>query len=60
MVADAAESVNVQPSPWLTVNTCPAIVIVPFRPSPVVAAATNWTSPLPLPVAPEAIVSHGA
>lgn len=48
-----------QPSPWVTVKICPAIVIVPFRAGPVVAAAVNWTSPLPLPLAPDVIVSHG-
>jgi hypothetical protein len=43
----------------VTVKICPAIVIVPFRPGPVVAAAVNCTSPFPLPLAPEVIVSHG-
>ena len=43
----------------MTVKICPAIVIVPFRAGPVVAAAVNCTSPVPLPVAPAVIVSHG-
>ena len=36
------------------------MVSVPLRAGPVVAAAAYWTSPLPLPVLPEAIVSHAA
>jgi len=36
------------------------MVIVPLRAGPVVAAAAYCTSPLPLPLVPEAKVSHGA
>jgi hypothetical protein len=54
------ESVNVQPSPWVTVKVRPAMVSVPLRAGPVVAAAAYWTSPLPLPLEPDEIVSHGA
>jgi len=39
----------VHPCPWLTVNVCPAMVSVPDRAGPVVAATVNCTSPLPLP-----------
>jgi hypothetical protein len=42
------------------VNVFPAIVMVAERPGPVVAAALYCTSPLPVPLAPDAIVSHGA
>jgi hypothetical protein len=42
----------------LSVNVFPAIVRVALRAAPVVAAALYCTSPLPLPVAPDAIVSH--
>jgi len=40
------------------VNVCPAIVIVPARAPPDMDATEYCTVPLPLPFAPEAIVSH--
>lgn len=43
-----------------TVNVCPAIVIVPLRAAPVLAAAANATVPLPVPDAPLVTVSHDA
>jgi hypothetical protein len=43
-----------------TVTVCPAIVIVPLRAAPVLAAAVNDDVPLPAPLVPEVIVSHGA
>jgi hypothetical protein len=57
-VALAGDSVNVHPCPWLSVKVLPATVTVALRPGPVVAAALYCTSPLPVPVAPDAIVSH--
>ena len=44
----------------VTVNVCPATVNVPVRCAPVLAAIVNPTFPLPLPEAPDPIVSHGA
>jgi hypothetical protein len=41
-----------QPDPWLTANGCPAIVTVPLRGGPVLAAAVRFTVPFPLPLAP--------
>ena len=38
----------------------PAIVSVPLRAAPVLAAALNCTDPLPLPLAPDVMVSHVA
>ena len=40
-------------------NVCPAIVIVPDRGPPDMDATGSCTVPLPLPLAPDAIVSHG-
>jgi hypothetical protein len=51
---------NEHPSDWLTVNTRPAIVSVPARADPVLLATSTFTPPLPLPLAPDAIVSHDA
>jgi hypothetical protein len=51
---------NVQPCPCDTVNVCPAMASVPLREGPVVAAAVNPTLPLPAPVAPLVMLSHGA
>jgi len=42
----------------LTVTVCPATVSVPFRAAPGFAATLNRTDPLPLPLAPEVMVSH--
>jgi hypothetical protein len=45
---------------WVTVNVCPAIVIVPDRLLPLEFDPTlNPTVPLPVPAAPNAMVSHG-
>jgi hypothetical protein len=38
------------------VKVCPAIVIVPLREGPLLAATVYWTVPLPLPLAPVVIV----
>jgi hypothetical protein len=43
----------------LTVNVWPAIVIVPLRADPVLAATLNPTGPLPVPDAPDVTVIHG-
>jgi hypothetical protein len=51
---------KVQPELWPTVNVRPAMVSVPLRAGPVVAATVNGTVPLPLRVPPLAIVSQGA
>jgi hypothetical protein len=45
---------------WFTVKACPAIESVPLRALPVLAATLKPTEPLPLPLAPEVIVSHDA
>jgi hypothetical protein len=42
----------------VTVNVCVAIVSVPVRCAPVLAATLNATDPLPVPAAPEVTVSH--
>ena len=51
---------KVQPFAWLTVKICPAMLSVPVRAGPVLAAAVKATAPLPLPLAPEVIVSQFA
>lgn len=56
-VCGAAE--NVQPWPWLTVIVCPATISVPERAGPLVPATLAVTVPLPLPLAPLAMVIHG-
>ena len=53
------DSVKAQPCPWLTVKVLPAIVAVPDREGPLVAATATFTVPLPLPLPPDAIVIHG-
>jgi hypothetical protein len=45
---------------WFTVNDWPAIVRVPLRAAPLLAATVNPTEPLPVPVAPDVIVIHSA
>ena len=42
----------------VTVNVCPAMVRVPERAPPVLAATLNATEPFPLPLAPEVTVTH--
>jgi hypothetical protein len=59
-VADDEESEIVQSGPWFTVNVRPAMVNVPDRAGPFVAATLKLTLPLPLPVAPEAMVIQEA
>jgi hypothetical protein len=44
----------------VTVNVCPATVRVPVRSAPGLAAIVNATLPLPLPDAPDVMVSHAA
>jgi hypothetical protein len=44
----------------VTVNSWPAIVIVPLRAAPAFAATLYPTEPFPVPVAPAVTVSHGA
>ena len=51
---------NAQPLPCVSVKVWPPMVSVPERDPPVVAAAVYWTVPLPLPLAPDVIVIHGA
>ena len=53
-------SVRPQLSVCVTVKVCPAIVNVPDRAGPVVAATLNCTEPLPLPVPPLVIVIQSA
>ena len=53
--------VTAQPPAWLTVNVWPPIVSVPVRgPLLVLAAALKLTVPLPLPLAPDVIVSQAS
>src|SRR5262249_53073264 len=44
----------------VTVNVRPAIVSVPGRAGPLFAATRNASWPLPVPLAPETIESHGS
>ena len=44
----------------VTVNVCPAIVNVPLRAAPVLAAIANATEPGPAPLAPDVTVIHEA
>ena len=44
----------------VTVNVWPAMVTVPERAPPVLAATLNATEPFPLPLAPEVTVTHAA
>ena len=48
------------PSCCVIVCVCSAIVTVPERAPPVLAAMRNATDPLPLPCAPDVMVIHGA
>jgi hypothetical protein len=51
--------VTAQPLCCVTVNVRPPIVSVPVRSAPALAPTVNSTFPLPVPVAPAVIVSHG-
>ena len=51
---------NVQPCPWTTVTVRPATTRVPVRDGPVTASTVRLTEPDPFPLAPAAIVIHGA
>jgi hypothetical protein len=51
---------KVQPELWLTVNVRPAMVNVPLRAGPVVAATANWTVPFPFRLPALVIVIHEA
>ena len=53
------ESENEQPLPCCTVNVWPPAVIAPLRDGPLLAATVKRTVPLPLPLPPDVIVSHG-
>src|SRR5690242_19282319 len=44
----------------VTVNVCVAIVMLPLRPTPLLAATLYPTDPLPAPEAPAVIVIHAA
>ena len=58
MVSPDGPRPKLQLAAWVTVTLWPAIVSMPVRGPP--AAALNWTVPLPVPVAPEVMDSHGA
>src|SRR5690349_8024335 len=45
---------------WFTVKVCPAMVMVPLRAPPVLAATVKPTGPLPDPVFPELMVIKDA
>jgi hypothetical protein len=49
-------SVYAHPWDWVTLNWCPAIVTRPVRGGPVVAAISNVTAPVPVPLAGGRIV----
>ena len=50
-----------EPASWLTVNVCPATVIVPLRAAAVVfGAMLNATVPLPVPLPPLVTEIQGA
>jgi hypothetical protein len=51
--------VNVQDSPWFTVNVRPAIVAVPAREPPVFGSIESWTAPLPEPRSPDVTLIQG-
>jgi hypothetical protein len=59
-VAVSGVTPKVHPVSCVIVNVCPAAVIVPDRAAAVFAAALNCTVPLPVPLAPDVIVIHGA
>src|SRR5262245_42653141 len=48
------------PADCVTGKTMPATVIAPLRAGPRLAATLYRTTPMPLPVAPDVTVSHGA
>ena len=50
----------VQPSACVTVKICPAMVTVPVRAVPELAAMLSVTVPLPVPLLPLVMVIHGA
>ncbi len=49
-----------QPLACVTVKTLLAIVSVPVRAGPLLVATLNLTVPLPVPLAPDVMVTHGA
>jgi hypothetical protein len=49
-----------QGAAWETLTVRPATVRVPFLAAPVLAATLNLTDPDPLPLAPDAMLIHGA
>ena len=60
-VADVGEIENVQGAPaWVTVNVWPPIVRVPVLEAPGFAVTLYATVPLPVPLAPDVMVSHAA
>jgi hypothetical protein len=48
------------PASCVTVKVCPAIVTVPLREAPLLAAAVTTTVPLPVPEAPDLMVMNEA
>jgi hypothetical protein len=60
MLADVDDSAKEQPTPWLTLNVCPAIVSVADRAAPAFGSAVNSTRPLPLPLDPAVMRTHDA
>jgi hypothetical protein len=56
---DGGDKAIAQPGACVTVMVCPAIVSVPERDGPSVAAIVNVTLPDPFPLAPDVSVIHG-
>src|SRR5215218_4596739 len=56
----SGETTALHPLSWLTVKVWPAAVMLPLRAAEEFAATVNCTVPLPLPLAPEVRLIHGA
>jgi len=56
----SGETTNEQPLSWTTVSVWPAMAAVPVRDGPLFGWTSTCTDPLPVPLAPDEIVSHGA
>jgi hypothetical protein len=59
-VTVSGDTTKLQPLSCVTLNVCPAAVIVPLRGAPAFRSAENWTFPDPVPLVPPVTLSHGA